>query len=104
MYMDAVAKAILTGTAPDNDHPALYQAIADRFKIIVSGLTQKTGDFIYDGNRCAPENLGWRFVQNFGITVPRHVTNGVWDTEIEKTWHEAADAEYWYAHEKDWGD
>jgi hypothetical protein len=78
-------------------------AIATRFNHIKDSFVQKEGDFIYDGGRCIAEKLGWRFEQNtehrFNV---EDVESGKCDTDIERTWHDAASAEYWYRYEKRW--
>lgn len=89
------------------------QAVADRFKQIAPGLKRRTGQYLYDGNRCSPEQQGWRFHQNFAGQLARHritpeptpetILAGKHDAELEANWHDAASAEHWYTYEKDWG-
>ena len=95
---------VLTG----NDHFSaanpVKAAIAARLTQIVGGITEgDSKEFAYDGNRCKPENLGWRFQQWFGAPNPQEILDGKWDAELEQTYHDAAGAEYYYRHEKDWG-
>lgn len=101
--MDSTYVALATGTAHDNDEPEFYQAVADRFRFLLPYLRQKEGEYIYDGNRCAPENLGWRVRQIYNTSRIEYVLNGMIDDQIIATWHEAASAEHWYTREKDWG-
>jgi hypothetical protein len=70
---------------------------------------------LYDGNRTAPESIAWRFEQNYRDTFWTAVANrgtsairdeilqGLWDTALIDTYHDAASSEYWYRYEKDWG-
>lgn len=105
--MDNVFVSLLTG----NDHytPAnpVKDAVAQRAAVLIPGIPQqhpKGYDACYDGNRCKPENLGWRFQQYFGNpSDPQEVLDGEWDEQIVATYHEAASAEHWYRYEKDWG-
>lgn len=105
----------LTGNDPtgrgEPDREAIKKAVADRFLAIKSKLVEGPGlndpDWtkrgIYDGNRCKPENLGWRFIQHFGMHTVEDILAGKCDEAIEWSWHENARSEYWYAYEKDWG-
>jgi len=106
--MDNIFASLLTG----NDHytPAndVKTAIAVRATKLIPNFVQKQWspgdlDYCYDGNRCKPENLGWRFQQSFGSPEPLQIEAGEFDAQIEATYHEAAGAEYWYRYEKDWG-
>jgi len=96
---------LLAGT-PHFQTPGVDAAIAARFLLIRHGgnFTYRDGDFCYDGNRCKPESLGWRFVQTFGAPCVAEIKGGALDAEIAATYHEAAEAEHWYRFEKDWGD
>lgn len=94
---------------------AVDAAVAARFRAIKPTLTEKRGDYCYDGYRTSPEELGWRFRQNMCIksrdihtwqpheTMPVEIAAGKYDKEIEATWHSAAGASYFYQFEKDWG-
>ena len=108
--MDRTFVSILTGTDCWGANP-VKEAIAKRAAEIISGFTPKSDKdhpaglgYCYDGNRCKPESLGWRFEQMFGSPEPQEILDGKWDAEIEETYHEAADSEYWYRYEKDWGE
>ncbi len=80
--------------------------VAARLKIL-GPIVEKEGDYCYDGNRCRPENLGWRFVQHLSLgdnsPTAIEVNDGMWDDDILATFHEAAGCEYYYRYEKDWG-
>jgi len=92
---------VLTGNdhfTPDNPGKT---AIAQRVALLE--ITQKKGDYCYDGNRCKPENLGWRFQQWFGYPDAQEILNGKWDAEIKDVYHDAAGAEHYYRYQKDWG-
>jgi hypothetical protein len=98
------------------------EAVAKRFNEIRPRLVQKESDpancngRIYNGGRCEPRNLGWRFHQNLAIKLANPlglsmcisveeiemIEDGEFDDVIEHTWHDAASAEYWYLHEKQW--
>jgi len=102
--------ALLTGCR--HQDTTIDKVVAERIKQIGPGLRRRHGDYIYDGNRCRPENLGWRVLQNHrfapkfldrGEIVAKDVLSGKWDDLIEHTWHDAASAEHWYRYEKDWG-
>jgi len=103
-----VINSLLTGTAPIESNE-IHQAVAIRFERIRDCLVERTGDYVYIGNRCVPQNLGWRFCQNVGGFLgctdfnPAEILAGRFDAEIEETWHDAAGAEHWYMYEKDWG-
>lgn len=97
--------ALVTGLRSDCSDP-IEQAIADRFTTILPRLARRKGEYVYDGNRCRADQLGWRFLQMFGpFRAPqyRDIRDGVYDAQIEATWHEAASSEHWYMYEKDWG-
>jgi len=96
------------GVFTGNDHFSaanpVKTAVAARLKQIVGGITEgDPKEFCYDGNRCKPENLGWRFEQWFGSPEPQEILDGGWDTQIEQVYQDAAGAEYYYRYEKDWG-
>lgn len=57
----------------------------------------------YDGNRTRSSELGWRFRQDHGALDPVSIEAGAHDAKIAATFHNAADAEYYYRYEKDWG-
>ncbi len=92
-------------------------AVAARFLAIRKGLKRRTGDYLYDGHRCLPEELGWRFRQNLSLKLhepgglawnpypelPAEIEEGKHDGKIEHTWHDGASAEWYYTHEKDYG-
>lgn len=109
--MDQTFLQVLTGCDMAQADP-IKVAVATRFAQILPTLKRRGGlevpahlwheRHIYDGNRCKPENLGWRFRQSFGDPEPETILAGAWDAQIEATWHEAAKAEYWYAYEKQW--
>ncbi len=101
---------ILAGT-PHFKTEGVDEAIAARFILIRDGEDFAKRDardprsfgFCYDGNRCEPGSLGWRFVQMHGEVNPDAIEVGAFDAEIAETYHEAASAEHWYRYEKDWG-
>ena len=93
-------------------------AIAARWWEISHRLTKKAGDYIYGGSRTMPSRLGQRWRQRVSVEwksptrglqwagypgVLRAIREGFLDYSIEKTWHEAAAAEHYYRHEKEWG-
>lgn len=117
--MDSTFISILTGTdcwGPDG----IKNAVAARAAILIPKIPQQHPngyDACYDGNRCKPENLGWRFQQNArpflgGPSVdligreeitPEGILAGIYDDLIVYTYHDAASAEHYYRFEKDWG-
>ena len=101
--MNGTVIAILCGTPHDFSAPEFDAAVAERFSAIRDSLTQRTGNLCYDGNRTKPTSLGWRLRQHFGISPVEDVLAGKIDSQIEEMWHYAADVEYWYRYEKDWG-
>lgn len=108
--MDAEFASLLTGNNFHTPIDSLDVAVEKRFNEIKGSLSErpdnecKTGfGHVYDGSRCLPQNLGWRFRQAFGAVDPKEIIAGEFDTEIEETWHEAASSEHWYMYEKDWG-
>ena len=107
--IDETFLSVLTGSDCWGSDP-LKAAVAKRATDLLPTLRQKQDHedpvgmgYIYDGNRCKPQNLGWRFRQMFGDHEPEAILAGECDEEIEETWHEAAHSEYWYRYEKDWG-
>jgi len=103
--VDNIFASLLTG----NDHytapNSVKDAIAERATVLIPGIEQKHPegrDACYDGNRCKPENLGWRFEQGYGSPEPQEILDGKWDEQITETYHESASAEHWYRFEKDW--
>lgn len=102
-----MAFSIVTGIDPFyNQDKEIKAAVAERFVLLLPYLKQENGPSLYDGNRCRPENLGWRFLQMMGLATlsVESIKHGLWDEEIEATWHEAAKSEFYYMCEKDWGD
>lgn len=115
--MDNTFMAILTGTSPF-EATELDEVVAKRFEKIKDGEAFAERDashpdshgmgFCYDGNRCRPESLGWRFRQMHGRATDSNlnlgeIKSGLWDEQIAATYHEAASSEYYYRYEKDWG-
>lgn len=124
MNHDKTFVQILTG----NDQGGasdLKQAVAARAAVLIPSFTPRRGDYAYDGHRCTPKNLGWRFLQNVrlsrlpqqpgGCVGPRElagadlpeptieaIERGEFDRAIEATYHDAAGAEWWYRYEKQW--
>ena len=100
----------------------LSAAVAERFTLIRPKLkeryddSERRGGYIYNGPRCHPDNLYWRFHQNLrkspedilgqGLRAPiteeeiKGVIDGRFDKELEETWHDAARAEHWYRYDK----
>ena len=104
--MDNIFVSLITG----NDHytppNGVKDAIFERASKLIPEIPQKHPEGFnacYDGNRCKPENLGWRFEQFFGSPEPQEILDGEWDEQIVQIYHEAASAEHWYRYEKDWG-
>ena len=110
--MDSTFAAVLTGTSPF-ESDAFTEAVAKRFESIKGGEAFAERDenhpdamfgYCYDGNRCRPENLGWRSAQTVGFRMsPELVEAGEYDEAIAIGFHEAASSEYYYRYEKDWG-
>lgn len=103
---------ILTGTNCHATRDGLDKAVAERFELIRGTEAFAPRDvadhpmafgFCYDGNRTEADNLGWRFRQDHGSLDPVSIEAGVHDAEIVFTYHNAADSEYYYRYEKDWG-
>lgn len=104
--MNSTLANLIAGTAHFQT-PGVDEAIAARFLLIQQAgclAPHQGGEFCYDGNRCKPESLGWRLVQNYGAPDVAEIEAGALDAEIVATYHEAANAEHWYRFEKDWGD
>lgn len=109
--MDQAFIGIFLGIDPTGRQDAkredIKKAVKDRFILIQHKFKQQSllddGGYAYDGNRCLPENLGWRFIQSHGLRSPCDIESGTLDGLIEETWHESARAEHWYRYEKDWG-
>jgi hypothetical protein len=109
---DSVYTAVLTGTSPYAADD-FTKAVAERFEHIKGGEAFAERDdshpeamfgYCYDGNRCRPENLGWRSAQTVGFDMsPEQVEAGEYDDSIAVGFHEAASSEHWYRYEKDWG-
>jgi len=57
--------------------------------------------YVYDGPRCAPENLGWRLLKLYGAPNFEEIQSGKWDSAIEETFHLAAEAEHYHKYEKE---
>ncbi len=111
--MDNVFAAVLTGTSPYAADD-FSKAVAERFEAIKTGeaFAHRDSDhptshgmgFCYDGNRCQAENLGWRTAQEVGFDMtPEQIAAGEYDEAIAIGFHEAANSEYYYRYEKDWG-
>ena len=100
--LDRVFIGLLTGKHSSCETPVEI-AVALRFNQIRSTLKPQTDCRCYDGNRCLPEQQGWRFIQSYGERPVEEIAAGKWDAIIEKNWHDCADAEYYYRYEKDWG-
>jgi hypothetical protein len=98
---DATLLHLIAGT-PHAATP-VDDAVARRFRVIRSRLTPRGAGHCYDGRRTRPESLGWRFAQYYGTPPDGDVLAGAYDAAIEATWHDAADAEHYYRHDKDWG-
>ncbi|KKN11350.1 hypothetical protein LCGC14_1027320 [marine sediment metagenome] len=110
---DNVFAAVLTGTSPYAPD-AFTEAVAKRFELIKGGeafaeldssphASHGTG-YCYDGNRCRPENIGWRAAQTAGFHMsPEQVEAGEYDDQIAEGFHAAASSEFYYRFEKDWG-
>lgn len=101
--MDNAFLGVLTGTDCFGPLDAVKTAIAQRAMVLIPKITPKTGEHCYDGNRCKPENLGWRFQQEIGSPEPQEILDGKWDEEIEDIYHHSANAEHYYRFQKDWG-
>jgi hypothetical protein len=106
---------VLTGCGPATDAD-IDQAFVARCTEVIPTITQRPQNadmgYLYDGNRTKPDNLPWRIYQTcWGCGLgqkpdvdPADVLAGKYDEQIEAGYHKAAQAEYWYAFEKDWGD
>ncbi len=110
--MDSTFAAVLTGTSPFAADD-FTEAVAARYLLIkdTKAFVERGPDhpdvsfgFCYDGNRCRPENLGWRTAQTVGFELnPEQIAAGEYDDQIAIGFHEAASSEYYYRYEKDWG-
>jgi hypothetical protein len=87
-------------------------AVERRFEIIkgTKAFAHRDADdprtafgWCYDGNRTLASELGWRLRQSFGALDPVSIEAGAHDAQIAATYHDAADSEYYYRYEKDWG-
>jgi len=101
------ALKVITGCDTDPSTP-LKTAVERRATVLIPSWTKRVGDYLYNGNRTMPRNLGWRFAQRFAMRkldqpTPKEVLQGKFDDDLEATWHEAASSEHYYAYEKDWG-
>ena len=103
---------VLTGLNCHVERDALDAAVENRFKLIRGSFAFVERDdkhpdcffgYCYDGNRTQGSELGWRLRQNFGALDPKEIERGIHDSRIAATFHDAADTEYYYRHEKDWG-
>ena len=98
--------SLLTGRYAPRQLPQLAQAIKTRFITIRPKLVERKGDYCYDGNRTAPDEVAYRpwtaFVADVGDCWEA-ILRGEKDAEIEEIWHERAQSEHWYRYEKDWG-
>lgn len=108
---DAIFHSILTGSSP-YAADEFSKAVAERFEAIKGSeafaertdINEYGTGFCYDGNRCRPENLGWRTAQTVGFeNSPEEIAAGEYDEQIAIGFHEAASSEYYYRYEKDWG-
>lgn len=79
-------------------------AVAARVEHLLPTIVQRTGAYLYDGFRTLPSELGWRVIQCYGQPSVATVESGGFDEQIVATYHEAADAEWYYMYEKDYGD
>jgi hypothetical protein len=110
--MDNVMVSVVTGMSPFTPD-AFSKAVAARFEQIKGTEAFAHRDathpsvrfgFCYDGNRTRPENIGWRASQTVGFDMsPEQIEAGEYDEAIAIGYHEAADSEYYYRYEKDWG-
>jgi hypothetical protein len=112
MSNDNTFATILTGMNCHAQRDGLDAAVANRFNEIKGSEAMAERDsrdprapfgYCYDGNRTLPSELGWRFRQDHGSLDPVSIEAGVHDDEIAHTFHNAADSEYYYRYEKDWG-
>jgi hypothetical protein len=103
---------ILTGTNCHAQRDALDMAVERRFEHIKGSDAFAERDsrdprapfgYCYEGNRTRSSELGWRLRQSYGSLDPVSIEAGCHDAEIAATFHDAADAEYYYRYEKDWG-
>ena len=110
--MDAAFATILTGLNCHAPLDGLDTAVAHRFEGILGTEAFAERDhthpdcmfgYCYDGNRTRGESLGWRFRQEHGALDPVSIEAGAHDALIASTFHSAADSEYYYRYEKDWG-
>jgi len=102
--MDNTFASVLTGADCWGPHK-VKETVAERAKTLLPTLKQEHPegyDACYDGNRCKPENLGWRFRQSWGDHKLEDILSGKCDAEITATYHDAASAEHYYRYEKDW--
>jgi hypothetical protein len=89
---------------------AVDAAVATRFVQIRKTFRRIHSEHNYDDPRCWPENLGSRFREILSValhepggllwvppeTLPGEVLAGKHDATIEETWHDAAEAAWWY--------
>ena len=103
---------VLTGMNCHVERDGLDLAVERRFEVIKGTDVFAERDhthpdchfgFCYEGNRTKGSELGWRLRQMFGSLDPVAIEAGAHDAEIAVTFHEAADSEYYYRYEKDWG-
>jgi len=99
------------GVLSGNDHFTPPNPVKDAVRVRAEQLIPKIEQkhpkgwgACYDGNRCKPENLGWRFQQMHGSPDAQAILDGGYDLLIVETYHEAASSEHWYRYEKDWGE
>ena len=83
-----------------NEHQIFCDAVEVRAKQLT--FDHKEGDYIYTGCRTAPAELGWRLRQSYGLKDIQDVLKGKHDDLIHATYHDAANAQYWYQNEKQW--
>jgi hypothetical protein len=112
LHNQNVLATLLTGTNCHTKQDALCEAVAERFLAIKDTEPFAERDhthpechfgYVYDGNRCEADSLGWRFRQSHGDFPTTAILEGLCDEQIAATFHEAAGAEHWYMYEKDWG-
>lgn len=97
------------------DLKALDAAVAERAKVLIPTIQKKTDKdpgwgYLYGGSKTSPDNLGWRFRQNFRThhrledlpesLNPETILAGKFDDDLVHTYHDAAASEHWYRYEK----
>ena len=96
---------------------AVDDAVSHRFRAICNQFRERDDVYSYTGRRTRPKELGWRFRQTLSIRLgqsgglcwpcypelPAEILAGKHDRLIEHAWHDAASAEHYYRHQKDYG-